>query len=188
MSRVGGLTFPEDPARSGSDTLPVWSAVLDPRVLTGRAVPATVDAANPFDLTLLHPKMVRSASAEHWLFVRHGKPVRLDVISGTLARGPVILRFDITADERLSIQLAALRSFSKPALDPGHADYAQYLLALHAVDARRAGASLRETADLILGPGDWPGDGEYRKSLVRRLIATGEQLVRDGPAAILQRR
>ena len=59
------------------------------------------------------------------------------------------------------------------------------LFALQAVDARSEGASLRETAASILGPGDWPGDGEHRKSLVRRMIATGERIIQAGPRAIL---
>jgi hypothetical protein len=37
----------------------------------------------------------------------------------------------------------------------------------------------------VLGPGAWPGDGEHRKSLVRRMIAAGDQMIRAGPAGAL---
>jgi hypothetical protein len=53
------------------------------------------------------------------------------------------------------------------------------------VDARQAGASLRETADILLGPGAWPGDGEHRKSYVRRLLNVGSHLIDSGPREIL---
>nr|WP_246448108.1 DUF2285 domain-containing protein [Novosphingobium flavum] len=57
--------------------------------------------------------------------------------------------------------------------------------ALRARDARMAGASLRDIAMDLLGPGDWPGPGECRKSAARRLVAMGERLVLDGPLPIL---
>jgi hypothetical protein len=58
-------------------------------------------------------------------------------------------------------------------------------VSLHAHDAREAGASLRDIAELLLGPGDWPGDGEWRKSQARRLVQAGASLIRSGPRSIL---
>jgi hypothetical protein len=37
----------------------------------------------------------------------------------------------------------------------------------------------------VLGPGAWPGEGEHRKSLVRRLIAAGDRMIHSGPIATL---
>jgi hypothetical protein len=48
-----------------------------------------------------------------------------------------------------------------------HVRLANRLQTLHAADARNRGVSLRAIADLVLGAGDWPGDGKHRKSLVR---------------------
>jgi len=59
-------------------------------------------------------------------------------------------------------------------------------MALRTHDARMAGASLRDMAIELLGPGEWPGPGECRKSAMRRLVAMGEKLVRQGPLPILQ--
>ena len=97
-----------------------------------------------------------------------------------------MLRFDLADDDRLDMQLRAIQALCEPApVARSHTRLARRLLALHAVDARNAGASLQETADMVLGRGDWPGDGEHRKSLVRRLVVTGERLIRAGAGAIL---
>ncbi|WP_422396644.1 DNA -binding domain-containing protein [Sphingomonas profundi] len=97
-----------------------------------------------------------------------------------------MLRFDLADDDRLVAQVAAIRALREPRLSGQESlRLAAKLLALEAVDARSDGASLRETAASILGPGDWPGDGEHRKSYVRRLLKIGEQMIRAGPRAIL---
>ncbi|MFB0875927.1 MULTISPECIES: DNA -binding domain-containing protein [unclassified Sphingobium] len=67
-----------------------------------------------------------------------------------------------------------------------HDRLAKQLFALKAIDAHEAGASLREVAALLLPSEEWPGDGEHRKSFVRRLIVKGRHLVRAGPACILR--
>lgn len=102
-----------------------------------------------------------------------------------MTEAPVGLHFDICYDDRLSAQITSLRRFGSFASPPLHRHLVRHLHALAALDTRRVGASLRETADLVLGPGDWPGDGEHRKSQVRRLIAVGEKLVVEGPRPIL---
>lgn len=130
--------------------------------------------------------MVRRADREH-LLIKHGSILaRLDVLSGTISRGPVTLTFELPDDHRLDTQIAAVRAFcGAPSTRHHHVRTAGKLLALQAVDARNAGASLRATADMVLGPGDWPGDGDYRKSHVRRLLTTGTRMIAEGPAAIL---
>lgn len=167
--------------------LPIWSAAVDPRVLDVRASKA-VDAAGIrlFDALAADTRMVRGPRAEHLLIDRGGEVIRLDVIDGTAAAGPVTLRFDLPDDDRLDMQMSAMRALREPALVArSHAQLARRLLALQAVDARDAGASLRGVANLLLGPGNWPGDGEHRKSLVRRMIATGDRMICAGSQAIL---
>src|SRR3546814_11710047 len=58
-------------------------------------------------------------------------------------------------------------------------------MALRARDARAVGASLRDIGTELLGGGEWPGPGEYRKSAIRRLVSMGERLVMQGPLPIL---
>jgi hypothetical protein len=164
----------------------MWSAAVDPRVIAVRALKPTNGPCRLFIGQAVDVRMVRDASCEH-LVIEHGcEVVRLDVIHGTVTGGPVSLRFDLADDDRLDMQLSAIRSLRQPALvRRSHVRLARRLLALQAVDARDAGASLREVAAMMLGPGAWPGDGEHRKSLVRRMIATGDRMICAGPRTIL---
>jgi hypothetical protein len=164
----------------------MWSAAIDPRVLAVRALKPADGYARWFDGKSADMRMVRGPRCEHLIVDPGGEVIRLDVIHGTVVAGPVTLRFDLPDDDRLELQLSAMRAFRGPAaVARSHVQLARRLLALEAVDARDAGASLRETADILLGPGAWPGNGEHRKSLVRRMIVAGERAVRAGPKAIL---
>lgn len=142
--------------------------------------------ARLFDARSINARTLNGLDGEYLLIDRGGEVIRLDVVSGTTTGGPVMLHFDVANDDRLDAQIAAMRALRAiaPAGRP-HVRLARRLLALQAVDARDAGASLRETADIVLGRGDWPGDGEYRKSLVRRMIKSGDRMIRTGPAGIL---
>lgn len=165
----------------------MWSAAVDSRVLAVRAL-NSVDPTGGrlFDARSADVRMVTGPRAEHLLIDRGGEVIRIDVIEGTTAAGPVMLRFDLPDEDRLDMQLSAIRALREPApVTRSHVQLARRLLALHAVDARDTGASLREAADMVLGRGDWPGDGEHRKSLIRRLVMTGERLIRAGAGAIL---
>lgn len=131
--------------------------------------------------------MICDGSGEHLAIDRGGVPLRLDVIEGTATAGPVFLHYDLPDDDRLEVRIAVIRAIAGIRPVPcRHPQLASRLHALQALDARAAGASLRDVANHVLGPGDWPGDGEHRKSLVRRMIAAGERMVRAGPRAVLQ--
>lgn len=156
-------------------------------MLVARAVPPTDGGAHLFDARASSDRVVRSADAEHLLVDCGGRSFRLDIVSGTTADGPVSLCFELADDGRLDAKLEALAAFrASNAKRLPNRHLAGRLLALHAADARRAGASLRESADLLFGLGDWPGEGEYRKSRVRRLMQIGAAMIERGPAAILQ--
>lgn len=185
-SRIGGCTFPEDPTRTCASVLPIWSVAVDPRVLTVCAVKPSDAGVQLFDHRSSDVRMVRGPHCEHLVIDRGAGPVRLDVNKGSVIAGPVTLRFDLPDDDRLDDRIAAIRTFR--AMAPTgrlHRRLADRLITLHAVDARDGGTSLRELADILLGPGDWPGDGEHRKSYVRRLLAAGSRMIASGPRAIL---
>lgn len=118
-----------------------------------------------------------------------GHVVRLDVLDGTLLAGPISLRVELGVGPDLPVQADAAQALHY--LVSGtlqekiyHDRQAGALLGLWAFDVRRDGGSLRDIANLLLGSGEWPGDGECRKSRARRLVAVGEAMVRAGPAAI----
>jgi len=142
-----------------------------------------------FDAAMVDARVLRGRHAEHLLIERGNHLFRFDVIEGTTAAGPVSLRFDIADDARLPAQISAISRFCRrPVSADQHTRVAHRLLALQAVDARDAGAGLREIAEVVLGPGAWPGNGEHRKSLVRRMIVAGNQMIRAGPASALVER
>lgn len=56
--------------------------------------------------------------------------------------------------------------------------------ALRVADALAADASLRDIG--ITAFGDWPGDGEYIKSRVRRRVQLSAEMLRAGPRGVLR--
>ncbi|TKV41671.1 hypothetical protein A0U87_03870 [Sphingobium sp. MP9-4] len=167
--------------------VPVWSAVLDPCVLRARIATGQANASCRFDAPARRARRISGTEGEHIAFDCLGEVARIDFVGERLPDEPVLLSFEIIADERLGSQLAALQRIY---FHTGAGEQANRLrrqhLSLLAADARAAGASLRDVAELVLGPGNWPGDGDHRKSLVRRLVAAGALLCEKGPAAILQ--
>jgi hypothetical protein len=155
-------------------------------VIAVRVGPVASTGTRVFDASDPAVRVLRGSAHEHLLVDRRGLSIRFDVIDGTVLAGPVSLNFDLPDDHHLEARLAVIRAFTS-SVPPGrrHLRLARRVHALRATDARDDGASLREIADLVLGPGVWPGDGEHRKSRVRRMIAAGEQLVRSGPRPIL---
>src|SRR3546814_9962560 len=109
--RTGGCTFPEDPAQACASVLPIWSAGVDPRVLAVRAVqPVDATGERVFDALSGDTRIVRGPHAEHLLIDCGGEVIRLDVINGTAAAGPVTLHFDLSDDHRLDTQIATIRA------------------------------------------------------------------------------
>jgi hypothetical protein len=164
----------------------MWSAAVDPYVLFVRALDPVDAHARLFDARSASARMVRGPEGEHLLIDRGGDLVRLDVVEGTTMKGPVALHFALADDNRIEGRIAAIRTLRATAsMRRRHVRLAGRLLALQAVDARNAGASLKEVADTVLERGDWPGEGEYRKSHVRRLLDAGSRMIGSGPREIL---
>ena len=189
--RVGGCTFPEDPAHSCAHVLPVWSAGVDPRVIPVELLPDCGGSSRwRLDIRRHSTRVVSGVAGHHIRIDEAGHVIRLDIVDDVIAGRSMALRVVLNVGPNLPLQAEAAHTLHRlvsGALQPNifHERQARALLGLWAVDARRAGASLRDIANLLLGPGDWPGDGEYRKSRARRLVATGDAMVSGGPGAIL---
>ncbi|WP_182849643.1 DNA -binding domain-containing protein [Pelagerythrobacter aerophilus] len=145
---------------------------------------------HPFDLCEFEARVLAGSTREFVRIDHAGMVIRLDVTNGTLLDGPVSLRFEIPEGRGLNRQIDALNRFRalrcRDCLrSPSRTRLANRLLALQAFDLRREGRSLRSISQAVFGECDWPGDGEHRKSRVRRLVASGEALVRTGPVSIL---
>jgi hypothetical protein len=158
---------------------------VDPCVLTARAEACPTGDGRRFEVDCATDRLLRLPSVEH-LLIDRGEPVRLDVVEGTTIAGPVRLHFDLCDDDALEGRISAIRMLRGDRPVRRHAQLAHRLLSLHAADARDAGASLKEIAEIVLGPGDWPGAGDYRKSMARRLVAAGDRILRAGPRVVLK--
>lgn len=184
--RTGGFTFAENPMHDCTCVMPVWSGEVDPFVLRARALPVASPDGRGFDASRANVRRLASPLGEHLAFDCQGDVGRIDVVEGNTNAEPVMIRFEIDADRRLDNQIRAMqRIFSSWQPRPAAARLQRQHLALLAMDERAAGASLREIAAIFLGTGDWPGDGEYRKSQIRRLVEAGMALCKAGPFEIL---
>lgn len=161
---------------------------MDPRVLAVRVLSSDQRGPPRLDAPDATVHRVIGPFCEYLAIDNGGVPVRLDVVEGRTMPGPVALRFDIADDDRLPLQLEAIGTLAGHGRQRPMPRLTNRLLALRAFDARLAGKGLRSIADHLLGDGDWPGDGEHRKSLVRRLCAMGERMVCDGPRAVFMER
>ncbi|WP_162237477.1 DNA -binding domain-containing protein [Sphingobium sp. Leaf26] len=156
-------------------------------MLRARVVPPTAIAAPLwFDLRSRHALRIQGQDVEHLAFAAGGEIARLDILGGLGEGDRFVLLFEMAADTRMDGQMRAIRRICHPARrEEVSLRLMRHHQSLLACDAQASGASLREIAILVLGEGDWPGDGEHRKSQARRLIEAGKRLLRQGPGAVL---
>ena len=124
--------------------------------------------------------------------------VRLDVTQGTVLDGPVQLRYSLVGSAGIEAKLLTLRRLIALArlgrfprqlfLRPRQAR--RWMMALRALDARKAGATHREIAAALFGEttveADWSGRSAYLRCQVQRLIRLGETLVQGGYRRLLR--
>jgi hypothetical protein len=167
----------------------MWAAAADPRVLRARAWPVATTDDRGIDLASLSHCVRTGDGCEHVRLDLAGGVIRLDLAEGTVHAGPVSLEPAIDLGRALAPQLESIRRLV--ALLRGEvAGYCDRRLgrlveALRAADALAAGASLRDIGVDLFSGEDWPGDGEYLKSRVRRRVDLAQELIRAGPRAVL---
>ncbi|WP_255587066.1 DNA -binding domain-containing protein [Hephaestia mangrovi] len=194
-SLAGGCTFAEDPNRPFDHARVIWSAAVDPTVLT---VSACAAGDGFFDLSRQpHSVAVDRRGHEHVVIRTPGSTLRLDVISGTVLAGPVTLRVHLDCTTMIPSRLSGLDRLLRligirdPGRRPPRSDprLARLVEALRVADALADGASLPRIAASLRGAqsasADWPGAGESIKSSARRKVALARQLTAKGPAAIM---
>lgn len=179
----------------------VWRADCDPSVVRVEALPPAPGDPLNFDVSKLTvPAVVLRASCgiEYLLIGDDAYQVRLDVVAGTVLRGPVQFRYDLRGATGLEPKLLTLQRlaallrlgrFSKR-LFPRDGGASREMMALRALDARRAGASHREIAMALFGEAvveaDWKGRSAYLRCRVQRLIRLGESLVQGSYQRLLR--
>ncbi|PZQ20020.1 MAG: hypothetical protein DI569_16705 [Sphingopyxis macrogoltabida] len=132
--------------------------------------------------------MIAGTSCEHWLIADGHHALRIDCAGGTLAAGPVPLRWSIDgimtaapavlALRRLTVVLATGRLGGGLFVRERRA--ARWVLALRVCDALAAGASQQEMASILFGVSGrrWRVDHPTERLRVQRLVRSARSLTR----------
>lgn len=194
-----GLHAFECPELAGPDARPIWRREVYPSVLSARAADAG-EAEERFDLSRLRivATLVRNRSGmEHVLLSDRGRTLRLDIVSGTICNGPVLLRFELAGLRSVDRPLLTLRQlvalwgagrFSR-ALHPLEVRAARWILLLRTHDALATGADQREIASCLLdaeaaGP-RWRVQAPALRSRVQRLVREARRMAARGYLSLL---
>lgn len=190
-----GLCFALPPSGSAMIATVQWSWQYDASVLPIVAL----TAVDGFDLRALAlpVTLLRQGGVEHVLIADGTARLRLAVLEGTLARGPVRLRYPLPIGHRhphlLALrQLMTLRETGRLMSGfclPGRRA-PRWTMVLRAWDAHCAGLSQRDIACLFWGhervDADWNGRSDYLRMRVYRMVRTARYLVHDGWPRLLQ--
>ena len=194
-----GLHAFENPGLDFSLARPMWTATAYSAVLAADALPAP-SASAIFDMRALGSVVSRlrgTDGCEHILFGDGPRLIRLDICSGSIARGRKMLRFRIDGPAGLDRRLLTLRRlmalartgrFSRE-LHRREARARQWLLTLRAADAVAGGASQREIAEVLLGfespPVGWRQEDPNVRARAQRLVQQARRLAHGGFAVFL---
>jgi hypothetical protein len=195
-----GLIRFEPPHLAVPNARPMWRADVHPYVLTADARRAG-SAADTFDLEPLRQlaTVIDDQHGEHLLLSDGLRMVRLDVSRGSLADGPVFLRYLVCGVASAEPPLLTLRRFLAlygsgrfaRSLHVHEARARRWVLMLRAADALAAGTEQREIAGVLLSrsvaePG-WRSREPSIRSQVQRLVRSARRMARGGYRELLGR-
>ena len=188
----------EPPWLAAPEARPVWRAEALPYVLDVEA--GLSDGEDVFDLEGIGAisTVVSGADGREHLLISDGlRPIRIDVLSGTLAGGPVALRYQLAglaSAERPSLTLRRFLGlwrtgcFSR-SLHAPEARAKRWILMLRTCDALSAGADQREMAAVLLNPeaGEprWRSRSPSIRSQVQRLVRGARNMASGGYLGLL---
>lgn len=193
-----GLHAFELPDLAAPVARPVWRSDVHPYVLEADALRAA-DASDSFDLTRLAEisTIVGDGGQEHLLVSDGLRAIRVDLLSGSVRRGPVRLHYRLAGLASVERPLLTLRRllalwrtgrFSAQ-LHPVGARAARFVLMLRAHDALAAGATQREIAAVLLsaeaGEARWRVRAPTVRSRVQRLVRSARIMAAGGFLALL---
>lgn len=197
-----GLHAFERPDLAGPEARPIWRREVYPSVLPARATSGG-ELEDRFELERLRDcaTLVKSRSgAEHVLLSDRGRTLRLDILSGTVCDGPVLLRFELSGMRNVLRPLLTLRQlialwrvgqFSR-ALHPPEVRAARWILLLRTYDALAAGADQRAIAAHLLDRDAagrrWRVQAPALRSRVQRLVREARKMAAGGYLSLLRGR
>lgn len=195
-----GLHAFESPHRTAPDARPVWRSDLHPHVLAASATESD-RPADAFDLSRLSrfaTLVTEAEGGEHLLLSDGLRTIRVDIVEGTVAAGPVELQYLLSGRASAKGPLLALRrllalgekgSFGRT-LHPREPSARRWILALRVHDALAADASQREIAAALLSDAAtearWRVHAASVRSQVQRLVRVARALARGGYRAYLR--
>jgi hypothetical protein len=188
----GGFTFAEHPAVAAPDARLIWCAPLDPGVLRVDAILTSADNPERVDPVMLKrwiTAVTDRAGAEQAVLSDGRKHIRLEIDSGTL-RGtrPVLLRYRLAGIVKVKPAVLTLSRFLdlyrhrrfSATLFPRDRRIPRWIQLLRIHDARAAGASQREIAEVLFGSDEvakaWRGKSDAMRAHVRRMIKDAQTM------------
>ena len=195
-----GLHAFEAPERDALAARPVWRRELFPYVVEAEAVDKGA-AQDRFDIARLKPlaTLVLDRSAERLLLSDGHCALRMDIVSGTLLKGPVLLQYRLAGLERIEAPLLGLRQFLalcrtggfSRILHPPERRAARWILLLRTHDALAAGAAQREIAAELLGgqaaERRWRIEASSLRSRAQRLVREARRVASGDYVSLLLR-
>ncbi len=170
-----------------------WRGDCQAGILPVEAVPADrASPANVFDLLSVPHQItiLRSRDGEHVLICDGPHSLRLDVVSGSLLKGPVQLAYCLSGFSGVDAKVATLRRFLAlerlgrlpSTLFSANRKANRWSMILQAHDGLQAGASQREIATALFGKervdADW--EAGYLRTRIQRLVRSADKMIRGG--------
>lgn len=193
-----GLHHFIDPQLPARDARPMWCAERMSGILQVRAEPCD-DEGEAFDLARFSPlaSLSRSNDGQHLLLCDGRALLRIDVLAGDVAPGPVRFHYALSGFSELSGPLLTLQRLQhlvrsgvlmhSPSSDR---KAARMISLLRTVDALAGGASQREIATVLLDRDaarpNWRLDQPSLRSRVQRLVRLTRQMQEGGFWALLR--
>jgi hypothetical protein len=178
----------------------IWHACLDPGTLAVDAVPAKLADEDAIDPAAMAAWLciVDEGRREHAVLSDGYRRIRLDLVSGSLRGGPVVLHYRLTGTHSVSAKIMPLRRLVAlcrhrrfiDSLFPPDPRMARWIEILRVHDALVAGASQREIAEVLYawqaGAERWREGSDGLRSRLRRLVKEARTLARGGYRQLLQ--
>ena len=194
-----GLQAFEWPGAAVPGGRPIWRTEVHPYVLGVEAEAALGDDIFELERFAAISSLMTAADGREHLLISDGfRSIRIDVLSGTLGRGPARLHYRLgglaSAERpvltlRRFLTLCRTGSFSC-SLHSGEARAKRWLLMLRAHDGRAAGADQREIAAVLLsaeaGEPRWRTGNPSVRSQVQRLVRGARRMASGGYLGLLQ--
>ncbi len=203
VSRNGGCTFAEAPDVPAPQARIIWSAELDPNVLSAEALRVAPTHCDRLELARLQRYLLvvcDDHGIEHAVLSDGWRRIRLDIRGGSLcARAPLILRYHLSGFASAEPGVAALvrlidlhrRGSFRLSLFPQEPRAGRWALLLRVSDAIAEGARQRDIAEVLFGADrtrdQWRGRSDALRSNVRRLIRDMHAMAGGGWRTLLRR-